>query len=281
MKTSVVLVTYNRAALLSATIESILSQTYGDFELIISDDCSSDSTRAVCERYVQADRRIRYRRNRTNVGMPANLNAAIRTSSGSYVATLHDGDLFDPSLLAKWVAALDGCPDAAFAFNGYRSIDNSGRTIRIFLEDLPACFPGTRLVDLILGRWLFGSPVRGTVIARRTAYDSVGLFDGRFGFWADVDMWLRLGRLFDVAYVPEPLMWIPQGTLLGTQGVVANLGARQGTLEAIFWEARRRRAGSNPAKLIVEAIRHGLSVVFARSYWGALAVRRRLRAALR
>ena len=77
---SVVLTTYNRASLVGKTIESILNQTFRDFELIVCDDCSSDSTEQVCAEYAGRDPRVRYIRNNKNVGMPKNLNTGIRGS---------------------------------------------------------------------------------------------------------------------------------------------------------------------------------------------------------
>jgi len=72
---SVVLTTYNRASLLRETLESILKQSYGDFELIISDDCSTDNTESICREYSQRDPRIQYYRNENNLDMPGNLIA--------------------------------------------------------------------------------------------------------------------------------------------------------------------------------------------------------------
>ena len=94
-KVSVVLTTYNRAHVLAVTLDSILSQTLEDFDLIISDDASQDDTERVCRQYEARDRRVRYRRGLKNVGMPGNLNAGIAVSAGEYIANLHDGDLHD------------------------------------------------------------------------------------------------------------------------------------------------------------------------------------------
>ncbi len=78
MTVSIIVVTYRRPHLLGQTIESLLVQTYGDFELLISDDCSDDETLSVCEKYAATDNRIRICTNLKNLGMPGNLNAAIK-----------------------------------------------------------------------------------------------------------------------------------------------------------------------------------------------------------
>jgi glycosyltransferase involved in cell wall biosynthesis len=89
---SVVLVTYNRAHVLGKTIDSILNQTYSNFELLICDDYSPDYTQSVCLQYEDKDSRIRYFRNSKNLRMPNNLNLGISRSQGRYIANIHDGD---------------------------------------------------------------------------------------------------------------------------------------------------------------------------------------------
>jgi len=194
---------FNRAHLLPDTLDSILAQSFPDFELIISDDCSEDRTQEVCREYVQRDSRVKYFRNAANLNMPENLNAAIRSARGDYIANLHDGDVFHPDLIRKWKEALDNYPSTGFVFNSYRGIDHKGRE-RIFREPYPALIPGRVLGRRLLSLWT--SCVYGMVMARRQVYDKLGLFDSKFGNFSDVDMWLRIARDYDVAYVDEPLM---------------------------------------------------------------------------
>ena len=74
---SICLTTYNRGEALACTLESLLVQSFPDFELIISDDCSTDRTAEIVATYQDRDRRVKYRRNATNLSMPGNLNAVI------------------------------------------------------------------------------------------------------------------------------------------------------------------------------------------------------------
>ena len=210
MKISVVLVTYGRAHVLPRTLDSILGQTFREFELIIQDDASPDDTEGVCRDYSRRDSRIIYRRNERNLRMPENLNAGIRLAKGEYIANLHDGDVYAPNLLESWKDALDQCPNAAFVFNAYRTLSPDGREGGIHREPLPPCFPGSLLLEkYFFRRWQLDSPVHGTVMARRSAYSAVGLFDPRFEFFADVDMWMRLASRFHVAYVDTALIDLP------------------------------------------------------------------------
>src|SRR5438105_8234296 len=116
---SVVLTTYNRGPILSRTVRSLLSQTFDDFELIICDDASPDRTSDVVQDYSRLDHRIVYQRNTHNIGMIENLNCGIRRSSGTYVANVHDDDIYHPSLLRRWVNAMEEHQDAACVFYQY------------------------------------------------------------------------------------------------------------------------------------------------------------------
>ena len=203
---SVVVTTYKRAGKLPATLDSILEQSLGDFELIISDDHSPDETPEVCAEYARRDPRVRFVRNDANLGMPGNLNAAIAQARGTYVANLHDDDIYRSDLLEKWAAALDRHPTAAFVFNAYEIVDARGRS-RIDRVAMPECMPGRDFLRRIFVRQ-WGSPIFGTVMARKSCYDAVGPFDSRYSINSDIEMWVRLASRYDVAYVPEPLMTI-------------------------------------------------------------------------
>ena len=277
-KVSVVLTTYNRAHLLGATIESILSQSLEDFELIVCDDASQDATEQVGREYEKRDHRVRYRRGVRNLGMPGNLNAGIEASAAEYIANLHDGDLYERTLLEKWSAALDTYPRAAFVFNAYRVTGADGSTVCIFREPLDPCVAGSDLLERIFfRRWRFDSPVWGTVMGRRSAYRAVGLFDPRFGFVADVDMWLRLAEKFDVAYIPEPLIVLPSRQVLPSNWGDAHRLVLRRHIERMFWEARMRHYEGSPARRATEAVRHITFIAATRAMQAAFAVNRRRR----
>ncbi len=204
-RVSVCLTAFKRAHRIGETIESLLAQDLGDFELIITDDASPDETEQVCRRYEQIDARVRYFRNERNLGMPGNLNAGLRRCHAPLVANLHDGDVYRADLLSKWTRALDANPDAAFAFSQIRSADPAASFIAN--PDLPERLEKDELLRFMLSNEkCFGSPVWGTVMGRRAIYEAVGLFDERFSYYSDVWMWIRLNHRFPVAYVREPLI---------------------------------------------------------------------------
>ncbi len=206
-KVSAILVVYNREGTLPATLESLLEQTYADFELIISDDCSTDRSAEVALRYAERDPRFRYRRNPSNLKMPGNLNAALAEARGEYVAILHDGDKYRPDLLERWAEALDRHPEAAFVFNAYDITDHHGRR-RVDVCDMPECMDGLDFLREVFLPNLGGSPVFGTTMIRRRCLDEQGLFDPTYSISSDVVMWVQLASKHAVAYVAEPLMWL-------------------------------------------------------------------------
>lgn len=203
---AVCLTTYNRAAVLPATLESIIAQRMGDFELIISDDGSKDATEEICRSYTSQDKRVSYFRNPRNLKMPGNLNSALARASAPLIANLHDGDVYRPDLLEQWRNALDQDREAAFVFNALEAVGADGSH---------RCFHshsfGPRIDVLQLTRFMLTqltSPVWGTVMARRECYESVGYFKPKYGFISDVEMWMRLNADYPVAYIKEPLIKI-------------------------------------------------------------------------
>lgn len=202
---SICLTAYMRGDSIGGTIESLLGQDLGDFELLVCDDASTDATEEVCRAYERLDRRVTYHRNERNLGMPGNLNAGLRRCRAPLLANLHDGDLYRQDLLSRWKRGLDEYPDAAFAFCQLAYID--GGPGRISNPDLPERIERDALLRFMLSdRVCYGSPVWGTVMGRRSAYQAVGWFDARFSWFSDVWMWMRLNHLFPVVYVREPLI---------------------------------------------------------------------------
>lgn len=110
-------------------IDSLLKQTYTNFELIISDNCSTDSTEAICRRYAAQDARIRYYRSEKNRGAAWNYNHVFALATGEYLKWAAHDDLCAPELLDRCVAVLDQNPDVVLAFARTKAIDAQGAVI--------------------------------------------------------------------------------------------------------------------------------------------------------
>jgi glycosyltransferase involved in cell wall biosynthesis len=124
---------YNSEKYIEQAIESILAQTFRDFELIISDNASTDRTPQICEHYATLDPRIRYRRNSSNLGPAENHNSTFRQSKGEYFRWAAYDDLWAPGYLEACVGALDRQPDISLCHCIEIEIDESGNHLRTVL----------------------------------------------------------------------------------------------------------------------------------------------------
>ena len=203
-KISVCLLTYNHIAVIESTLTTILDQTISGYEVIVSDDCSTDGTWERILELAAADARIKPVRTPGNLGMPGNANYAAAQSDRPYIALLHHDDLYRKDMLEKWADVLDRHEDAAFVFNPYGVYQSDF----IYQEAMPGeCIDGHWLLDqYLLPRW--GCAVRGTAMIRRSAWDKVGGMREQFGLLSDVDLWMRLAMRWHVGYVAEPVITV-------------------------------------------------------------------------
>lgn len=207
---SIVLVTYNRAARLRLSIQDILNQTFKDFELIICDDCSTDSTPEICREFEKRDSRIKYYRHPNNVKMPANCNFGIEKASSDYVAILHDGDRFKPDLIEQWHQAISTNDSVGFVFNSIGVTDERNRIVNSYHEfDEGVVQRDQLLKDAFFRRWRFDSPVFGQAMVRKSLLSERGLLHDDYGFYADVDLWMDLLHSHDAYYCADTLITGP------------------------------------------------------------------------
>lgn len=199
-KVSVCIPTYNRAAYLGQCLSSILGQTIQDYEVIVSDNCSTDATGDVVR--AVGDPRVRYFRNDRNLGVFPNMNRCLELATGDYVCILHDDDVYSPCFLEREVELLDRYPSAGLVHCAAYEIDANSvrrRLIQAYPED---CLrEGKREFLFYLG----GHNICcSTVMARRTLYERAGGFDPAF-LCADYLMWLKFALYADAVYVAQPL----------------------------------------------------------------------------
>ena len=205
-KISVCLLTYNHVALIESTLRSIPAQTLDGYEILVSDDCSTDGTWERIRALAEEDRRIQPIRTPRNLGMAANANFAVARATRPYVALLHHDDLYREDLLEQWAGILERDAQVVFAFNEYSLHGSSERYVQpIEGERIDG---GLFFESYLLPFW--GCPVRGTAMVRREAWDRLGGMRERFGLLADVDLWMRLSRIGAVGYVHAPVIEVRQ-----------------------------------------------------------------------
>ncbi|MDQ3776859.1 MAG: glycosyltransferase [Pseudomonadota bacterium] len=199
---SVCLLTYNHVEVIESSLRSILDQTITGYEVIVSDDCSTDGTWEKIRELAAADERVKPVRTPHNMGMPGNANFAVAQSTRPYIALLHHDDLYRRDLLEKWASVMERFSDTTYVFNSYdvpnaeyhygEKFSSERLDGRAFLE------------KHLFKKWR--CPVRGTAMIRRSAWDAIGGMREQFNLLADVDMWMRLSRIGAVGYVPEPVI---------------------------------------------------------------------------
>ncbi len=120
---------------IAQTLDSVLAQTLGDFEVIVSDNASTDRTQEVVQRYMQRDARIRYQRMAVNQGVSANWNAVARAARGRYFKWQAGNDEMAPDLLEKCVRVLETRPDVVLAYGRTRWMDGDGKSLDLCDKD--------------------------------------------------------------------------------------------------------------------------------------------------
>lgn len=198
---SVCVPTYNRARFLRECLASVQAQTFGDFELLVVDNASTDETPDLV-RDVR-DRRLRYERNPENVGQIGNLNRCLELARGELVSILHDDDVYDPRILERQHAVFARHPRVGLVHTAVWLLTEDGRVRK--LHRVARRDYVRRGVDAFVSYLREAHDiVFSTVMARREAYRQAGSFEPRFQC-ADFDMWLRVALRWDVAYLAEPL----------------------------------------------------------------------------
>ena len=203
-RVSICLLTWNRADVIRRSIDSLLAQTFQDFELIINDDRSTDNTAEICREYEALDTRVRYCCNETNLKYSGNSNEAVRRANGEFIMFAHDGDLYHPEMIQQWVDGLDQAPSAGLAFCALNVMKHDGSLERTDVQPWDQDINGRELLEHMLLR--FDSPIFGITMVRRSALDNVGEFDSQFPRITDVDMWLRILARYDAVYIKKPLI---------------------------------------------------------------------------
>ena len=193
---SIILPTYNSIHIIQPTLDSIFSQTFQDFELIIVDDGSTDSTLD----YLRAlsDPRIKvFAYPNAGVGGPSvSRNRGLTKASGKYIALINHDDLWSPDKLEAQLVALQQNPEARVAYSWLDHIDINGDFVH---EGSQSPASGDVLKELLKGNFI---ETGSNPLIDKSVFDEVGGFDPTFKLVADWEMWLRLAMRYEFALVP-------------------------------------------------------------------------------
>jgi len=194
-RVSVVLPTYNHLRFLPKAVESVLAQTFPDFELVIVNDGSTDGTQEYLE--TLKDPRIHII-GQENKHLPEALNAGFRTARGELLTWISADNYCAPAFLEAFVAALDANPDAGLAYSDFANIDENDRITKV-----------TRCADMDYRCVLlkFQETGMASFMYRRACMEEVGLYDPALKGAEDWDMWLRISEQFEMLHVPRTLYY--------------------------------------------------------------------------
>lgn len=202
-KVSVLIPNYNYGRFLGEAIESVLNQTYQDFELIIVDNNSTDNTDEVVQKYL-TDPRIQYFKNPINIGMVPNFNKSLEYAKGEYIKFLLADDKLHHDLLAKFVSILDEYPNVCLVTSKSESFGLESTVRESPFEYLQS---GEKIIKECIrnGKGNFiGEPT--TVMFRATNL-KLGYFNANYLSLNDLNLWLRHLTIGDCYFIPEVLSY--------------------------------------------------------------------------
>jgi glycosyltransferase involved in cell wall biosynthesis len=229
-RVSIVIPTRDRAALVVEAVESVLRQTFRDFEVLVCDDGSSDDT---ADRIAAFGASVRFLK-LDAAGRPgAPRNRGVEAARGELVAFLDDDDLWEPEKLMRQIEALERAPHADLAYTDRRILYEDGSTSAPVLR--PSARRSRRLLDLALAGEF---PHLCTVLVRRRLLESIGGFDERLLTGEDLDLWLRAPPVTRAICVPEPLVLVRR-----RRGSLSDQSGPHAFLNAILVLERRLAAG--------------------------------------
>ncbi len=201
-KVSVIIPTHNRAQMLKRAVDSVLAQTYQDFEVIVVSDGSTDNTDEVVSSYI--DPRIVYSKHGKSRGASAARNTGIRASRGKFVAFLDDDDEWLPHKLELQVPVIEKSSSEVGLVYAWMEYFENGKSTGIRSPKIK----GNIFVKMLERQAISGCP---TIIMKKKVVDKVGFFDENLPRGNDGDYWRRVCKHYYVDFVPEVLVEVHTG----------------------------------------------------------------------
>ncbi len=199
-RVSVVIPAHNSMAYLPETLESVLAQTFTDFEVLIIDDGSSDHIVTWASQIVDARVKLI---SQANKGLAGARNTGIGEAQGEYIAFLDADDLWEPTILEKQVPCLDDNPAIGLVHSWMLLVDEEGRsTGRVMTSEAEG-----NVWEKVIEKNVIACP---SVVVRRHCFETVGVFDPKSKPLEDWDMWIRIAEHYPFALVRETLSYYRQ-----------------------------------------------------------------------
>lgn len=197
---SVVMPVHNALPHLDAAVESILAQTFTDFEFIVLDDASTDRSRERLQEWARRDLRIRLLSVERNLGPVGSSNMVARAANSPFVARMDADDISYPERFAEQIELLRDHPDAGIVAGLCDMIDASGTKMR------------DAEIWRLARRSVFVPFAHGAMMYRREVFEQVGGYRQECEFWEDQDLVMRMGRISEIWVIPRPIYRVRQST---------------------------------------------------------------------
>jgi glycosyltransferase involved in cell wall biosynthesis len=230
-RVSILVPAYNHGAFIGAALESALAQSFADIEVLVSDNCSTDGTRAVVEGYAARDARVRYEAAAEHVPMHANFNRCLELARGEYVKFLAADDTLEASCVERLLGALQARPGTVLAACARRTFgDRATRELRYAATEVH-CAGESAIRRCFFHGNLIGEPT--AAMFRRA--DARGGFSASYLQLVDLEFWFRLLERGGFAFVPEVLCGIREHDAQATRRSLAS-GRVSADKERLFAE---------------------------------------------
>jgi glycosyltransferase involved in cell wall biosynthesis len=203
---SICLPVYNDEKYIGAAIQSVIDQTYGNWELIITDDCSKDSTPQILKTFT--DPRITVVENKKNLGLCGNWNEVVKMAKGEFIKLLPSDDLIAPDCIAKQVEIyMSGkYPSLALVTSYCNLIDSNGKVVMVRKYPFRHGFVKSRSVrsaNFFFGTNVIGEPAVG--LFKKSVFSQIGYYDEANNYLIDLEFWYRVLLTGDLYVIPETL----------------------------------------------------------------------------
>jgi glycosyltransferase involved in cell wall biosynthesis len=207
-RVSVVIPSYNHQRFIVKCIESVLTQTFQDFEIIIIDDCSSDGSVDQIKSF--KDERIKFEINSSNNGATSTVNRGISLARGEFIAILSSDDLWHKDKLERQIGFMDGNPDVGAVFSLAELIDENGLSLLNSSDQYANIFhQSNRGRHAWLNHFFFNYNClcHPSALIRRSCFEKVGLYTEGFAQLPDFEMWIKICTNFEIYIIEERLVY--------------------------------------------------------------------------
>lgn len=198
-KITVLMAVHNEELHLAEAISSILNQTFKDFELIIINDASTDSSQKILNSFT--DKRIKIITNKQNMGLTKSLNKGIRLAVGKYIARMDGDDIAQPERLTKQIAFLNTHPNHGAVSTRYILINDNGQFIK--KKNIPLNHE-----TIMQYLYVYNPICHPSAMIRKECFEKLGLYNENYIVSQDYDLWFRVSSEYKLANLPDYLIFV-------------------------------------------------------------------------